>query len=77
MDPQATFNDLLDAVGARDRDLIEELADSLLRWMEHGGFPPLTVGPKSLGRRWHRAIAAFVCHAAQSKVRNARNQRRK
>lgn len=77
MDPQTAFNDLLDAVGARDDDRIEELADALLRWMEHGGFPPLTVGPESLGRSWHRAMAAFVCHAAQSKVRNARKQRRK
>ena len=77
MDPQATLNELLVAVGEHDWDRIEELADALLHWMEHRGFPPTTLGPKSLGLQWHRAVATFVCYAAKSKVRDARKRRRK
>lgn len=77
MDPHATLNELLAALGERDWDRIEELADALLRWMECRGFPPTTLGPESLGKEWHRAVATFVCYAAKSKVRDARKRRRK
>ena len=77
MDPQATLDELLMAIGERDFERIDELADALLRWMEHRGFPPRTLGPETLGRQWHRAVATFVCYAAKSKVRDARKRRRK
>ena len=77
MDPQASLNELLTAVEDRDWDRIEELADALLHWMEHSGFPPKTLGPESLGKQWHRAVATFVCYAAKSKVRDARKRRGK
>jgi hypothetical protein len=77
MDPQATLDQLLEAVGERDWDRTEELADALLRWMAQRGFPPLTLGPETLGKGWHRAVATFACYAAKSKVRDARKRRRK
>jgi hypothetical protein len=77
MDPDAALKDLLDAVCSRDWDRTEELADGLLTWMEKRGFPPLTLGPKELGRDWHRSVATFVCYAAQSKVQDARKRRKK
>lgn len=75
MDPDAALKELLDAVQARDWDRVDELAQGLLSWMEKRGFPPSTLGPKELGRSWHRTIATFVCYAAQSKVRDARKRR--
>ena len=75
MDPKATLDALLGALAARDWDRSEELADGLLRWLKQRGFPPLTVGPENLGRQWHRDVATFICFAAKSKVRDARNRR--
>jgi hypothetical protein len=75
MDPQATLNDLLSAIGERDWDRVRELSDALLTWMERGGFPPDTVGARSLGVQWHRAVATFVCHAATSRANDAMKRR--
>ena len=75
MDPEATLRELLDAVQARAWDRVDELAGSLLDWLEKRGFPPLTVGPRELGVEWHRAMATFVCHLARSKVQDARKRR--
>ncbi|MDZ4683530.1 MAG: hypothetical protein SH850_00480 [Planctomycetaceae bacterium] len=77
MDPDAAFAELLAAVGDREWDRIDELADGLLQWLQRRGFPPLTVGSKSLGKEWHSAVATFVCHAAKSKVRDARRRRKR
>ncbi len=75
MDPDAALKDLLDAVQARAWNRVDELAEGLLSWMEKRGFPPATIGPKELGRNWHRTVATFVCYAAQSKARDARRSR--
>jgi hypothetical protein len=75
MDPQAAMNELLEAVGERDWDRVEKLADGLLQWLKNQGFPPQTIGGESLGRNWHRTIAEFVCYMAQAKVREARKRR--
>ena len=76
MDPQATLNELLDAVGRRDWDQIHELSEVLLGWMEQGGFPPEVVGPVSLGKRWHRTMATFVCHTAVARANDAARRRK-
>ncbi len=76
MDPDTALAELVVAVGDRDWDRIEELADGLLQWLQRRGFPPRTIGPKSLGNEWHRALATFVCHVARSKVRDARRRRK-
>ena len=76
MDPQANLSELLQAVDDRDWDRVEELAAALLHRMERRGFPPLTLGAKSLGDDWHRAIATCVCRLAQSQVREARQAKR-
>lgn len=77
MDPQATLRDLLAAVDERDWDRVEELGEALMAWLQRRGFPPETIGPRSLGRGWHRAVAEFVCHLALSDARRARKRRRK
>ena len=77
MDPDAAMKDLLDAVHVRNWDRVDELAEGLLSWMEKRGFPPTTLGPKELGRAWHRALATFVCYAAQTKAQDARKRRKR
>ena len=77
MDPEATLRDLLEAVGDRDWDHVDELSETLLTWLQKRGFPPQTVGAPELGRGWHRAIAEFTCYLAQSRARDARKRRRK
>ena len=77
MDPEATLRDLLAAVDDRDWDLVDELSEALLTWLQKRGFPPQTLGPPELGRGWHRAIAEFTCYLAQSRARDARKRRRK
>lgn len=77
MDPNATLSELLAALQERDWDHVEELAALLLDWLQRRGFPPTTVGPESLGQQWHRAVATFICRAAQSKVDDARKRRQR
>ena len=77
MDPQVTLDELLDAIGKRHWEEVRELSDTLLTWMERGGFPPVTVGPESLGKQWHRAMATFVCHAAVSRANDAAKRRQR
>lgn len=78
MDPDATLADLLSALQRRDWEVVEELSDALLTWIENGGFPPLTLGPKELGKKWHHTVTYFTCYAAKERVRTAykRRQRR-
>jgi len=77
MDPDAALTELLAAVGDREWDRIDELADGLLQWLQRRGFPPLTVGPKAPGKQWHAAVATFICHVAKSKVRDSRRWRKR
>ena len=77
MDPDTALAELLDALGRREWDSVEEFSNHLLDWMERSGFPPMTVGPKTLGVQWHRTVATFVCHAAQSTVNDARKRRQR
>ena len=72
MDPQATLEQLLDAVADRDWDRVDELSDALLGWLKRGGFPPRTLGLESLGPDWHREIATFVSNLAKAEARKGR-----
>ena len=75
MDPDATLRDLIDAVENRDWDQVDTLAYALQRWLDSTGFPPTTIGPKAMGKAWHRSIAKFVVSLAKSKAKKARNRR--
>ena len=80
MDPQQTWNDLLDAMKRKDWNEAKELADYLHEWIRNKGFPPVTIGDESLGKEWHRTIASFVCLAVANKVddlQKRREQRKK
>ena len=72
MDPDATLAEMLDAIGSHDWDRVAEASRDLLAWMKRGGFPPETVGPRSLGNEWHRMVAILICRVADSKATIAR-----
>ena len=74
MDPQATWDELLETRLQCDWDRAEELANALLGRMQRGGFPPHTIGDRKLGTRWHHAVAYFVCHLVLADVRQARKR---
>lgn len=74
MDPQAAWNEMLDAISQRDWDLAQERADGLLKWMRNGGFPPQTA-TVTMRHQWNRTMAEFGCLMALQLVQKA--QRRK
>lgn len=49
MDPQTAWEDLLEALGERDWDRVEDLAEGLLHWLQADGFPPRAVTGSDLG----------------------------
>jgi hypothetical protein len=76
MDPQVSWQELIDALQELDWERVRDLADGLLHWMKHGGFPPetlavsqLVVGrlsepTRSLGHDWNRNVAQAACSYA-------------
>jgi len=64
MDPQATWNSLLEEWANRNWLAVSELAEALLEWLSKDGFPPDTMGNRSLGADWHRELASTMCKFA-------------
>ncbi|MSR59802.1 MAG: hypothetical protein EXS05_19545 [Planctomycetaceae bacterium] len=69
MDPEATLLELLSALEGHDIDQVKELARALTRWLDHGGFPPKTVGHWKLGQDWHAELTRFICRLARAHVK--------
>lgn len=76
MDPDATLHDLLDALDETDWDAVCELSQALLTWLQHKGFPPVTLGSPSLGDDWHRMLTRCVCQTALLRAEAARKSPR-
>lgn len=77
MDPQATWNRLLDEWANHYWLDVSELAEALLEWLSKGGFPPDTMGNRNLGADWHRKLALTMCRFALQRaddVLNSPNQ---
>ena len=49
MDPNATLNELLDAIYAADADAALDAAEALVEWIDSGGFAP--TDPRERGGR--------------------------
>lgn len=76
MDPQVAWLELIDAFHELDWERVRDLADGLLHWMRHGGFPPETMAvrkpeigipmepTRSLGCEWNRSVALAACSYA-------------
>jgi hypothetical protein len=73
MDPQATWEALLEAISAKDTERTRELAEALLDWMKRGGFPPRATTGSDLGQRWDLAIATAGCGFALCQVQRGDN----
>jgi len=76
MDPQATWNEMLQAIIDRDCYLASELAESLIGWMEQGGFSPLAIpelgkagGPTSVPQMLNRLVVYYVCETTRIRSR--------
>ena len=57
MDPQATWEELVNAYRESDWDQVHESGTALLVWLDQGGFPPRTMIEDDLGEEWDRSIA--------------------
>jgi len=73
MDPQAAWNELLDAVDRRQWDLARDRAEALLDWMRKGGVPPQTAAI-TMRPQWNRSMAEFGCYLALQFVSRARKR---
>lgn len=74
MDPQATWNEMLEAFALQDWDQAVERAEALLDWMKKGGFPPQTSGIR-MPRHWHRTMAEFGCLMTLQLVKKPRKHK--
>ena len=61
MDPQQTWNELLESVACHDSETARERALSLLTWLARGGFSPVTRGNSALTMEEHRQFVKRYC----------------
>ena len=64
MDPQAAWNQLQEANRVHDWETVRELAQSLLDWLERGGFPRVTPEAQPDDTVRQRAIVTRFCRSA-------------
>lgn len=62
MDPQVTWQRLLDAYSARNPSEAREAAEDLLCWLSKGGFPPQTQPDAPMDNTWNRVVARAACN---------------
>ena len=60
MDPQAAWNEMLEAVAGNDLFEAELRAEALIDWLDRGGFAPQTVS-RVLPDEWDRLICRYLC----------------
>ncbi len=60
MDPQAAWNEMLEAVATKDLIEAEIRAEALLNWLKRGGFAPQTFA-RVLPAEWDRMICRYLC----------------
>ena len=61
MDPQATWDELQDAIRRNDPEITRDRALSLLGWLARGGFPPVTSDDPAMNSDAHRQAALDCC----------------
>lgn len=67
MDPQAAWNELLEAVAHDDLAEAELRAEALVLWLDKQGFPPQTC-LRVLPGLWDEAICRYVCRKVMAAV---------
>ena len=68
MDPHAARQNLQEAYRVRDWERVRELAQSLLDWLQRGGFPPIVLSSPSSDPDRHREVAQAFCRRALRKA---------
>lgn len=68
MDPQASWDQLLEAYADADWDCVQELAEGLLHWLSRAGFPPRATTGADLGQDWDREIAIAASRFALARA---------
>lgn len=63
MDPQATWSQLQDACRDEDWDAADELAQSLLNWLQRGGFSPVTSSGNPHDAAQQRELVIQFCES--------------
>jgi len=73
MDPQATWNSLLEEWAECNWLDVSELAEALLEWLSKDGFPPETMGTHRMGADWNRTLALAACNFALQRAADVLN----
>ena len=73
MDPQVTWNSLLEEWANRSWLDVTELAEALLDWLDRDGFPPKTSDAPELGFEWHAAVAKAAAMFALQRAKAVLN----
>lgn len=60
MDPQVTWDQLLEAIARKDLEAAEIHAENLAEWLNKGGFAP-QVFNRLLTEDWDRQVCHYVC----------------
>ena len=68
MDPQTTWNSLLEEWADGNWLDVFELAEALVEWLSKEGFPPDTMGNRNLGADWNRVLALAMCNFARQRA---------
>ncbi|MFM9959949.1 MAG: hypothetical protein ACKV2Q_01850 [Planctomycetaceae bacterium] len=63
MDPQAAWDQLQEAFRVHDGEAVRELAQSLLDWLDRGGFSPVTSEGNRNDSARQRAIVIRFCNS--------------
>lgn len=74
MDPQAAWNEMLEAIQKRDWNRAHDCAEGLLEWMRRGGMPPQTT-VVAMRRQWNRTMAELGCLMALQHVEKSQRRR--
>lgn len=74
MDPQAAWNEMLEAIFQSDWEIAQERSEALLGWMDKGGFPPQTA-EVPMSRQWNQAMAKFGCLITLQLVNKAQKRK--
>ena len=70
MDPQATWNALIEKWQECDWQEVSLLSEALLDWLNKGGFPPETMSDWRMGADWNRTLALAICTFAWERATN-------
>jgi len=70
MDPQASWNEMLEAISANDMFEAGLRAEGLMDWLDRGGFPPQPLS-RVLPVDWDRMICRYVCQKVRQTAQNA------